>query len=127
MWSYSHSSCTLEAGPELCPKCKTGKGFIKNSSIKLPKQKIIQVLLDSGSDGDRKERLKAILTRQDKFKSHGIRQMGFSIQKEKEASRLIFLNTAIASMLPYNQRLLNIKIPRTNQLLTSYLVQKPWR
>ena len=39
----------LDAGPELSPKCKTGNGFIKTSSIKLTKQKIIQVLLDSGS------------------------------------------------------------------------------
>ena len=42
----------LEAGPELSPKCKTGKGYIKTSSIKLLKQKVIRVLLNSGSDGD---------------------------------------------------------------------------
>jgi len=37
----------LEAGPELCPKCKTGRGCIKTSSIKFPKIKIIRVLLNS--------------------------------------------------------------------------------
>ncbi len=45
-------AAVLEAGSELSPKCKTGKGCIKTSSIKLPKRKIIRVLLDSGSDGD---------------------------------------------------------------------------
>ena len=57
--NFQHDTCgvtavaaVLEAGPELCPKCKTGKDCIKNSSIKLPKQNIILVLLDSGSDGD---------------------------------------------------------------------------
>ena len=45
-------AAVLEAGPELSPKCKTGKGCIKTSSIKLPKQKTIQDFLDSGSDGD---------------------------------------------------------------------------
>jgi hypothetical protein len=55
-------AAVLEAGPELCPKfqnakkCKSGK--------KVPKRKIIQVLLDSGSDGDlmfhKKDHTKAI-------------------------------------------------------------------
>jgi hypothetical protein len=31
----------LVAGPEICPKCKTGKVCIKNSIIKLPKQRTI--------------------------------------------------------------------------------------
>jgi hypothetical protein len=44
-------AAVLEAGPELIPKCKTGKFCIETSSIKLPKRKIIRVLLDSGSDG----------------------------------------------------------------------------
>ena len=59
-------SAVLEAGPELRPKCKTGKFCIKTRSKKNPKRKIIRVLLDSGLDGDlmfhKKEQLKAIPT-----------------------------------------------------------------
>ena len=39
-------------GPELRPKCKTGKFCIKSSRKKGQNEKIIRVILDSGLDGD---------------------------------------------------------------------------
>ncbi len=70
------------------------------SSNKATKEKLIQVLLDSGSDGDLLFHEKgtpkhfSYLTRQ--VHAHGIRRMGSSKQKEEASSQLGFLNTATA-------------------------------
>ena len=58
--SLQHEKCgvtaivaEIKAGPELRPTCNKNKYCkSKSSSKKVPKQKIIRVLLDSGSDGD---------------------------------------------------------------------------
>ena len=70
--SSQHDTCgvtamaaVLEAGPELCPKCKNKNKYFK-SSRKARKRNLIRVLLDSGLDGDlmfhKKEHTRAIPT-----------------------------------------------------------------
>ena len=99
------------------------------SSRKVPKQKIIQVLLNSGSAGDLMFHKNGAhkgypyLTR--KVPKSWSTSNRISTQKEKVASRLIFLNIAILRLSTYSLKLLKPKKPRKNQFLTSLLVPKP--
>jgi hypothetical protein len=52
MWSYSRSSCTRGRRKSFAQNVKLENFALKLVVKKLPKRKIIQVLLDSGSDGD---------------------------------------------------------------------------
>ncbi len=70
------------------------------SSNKAIKEKLIRVLLDSGSDGDllfhEKGHPSTSPTWLGRYHAHGIRRMEYSKQKEEASSRLSSLNTAIA-------------------------------
>ena len=70
---------------------KYGQAHHHKSSKKATKEKLIRVLLDSGSDGDL-----LIHQKGSRCHDHGIRQMESSTQKEGASSQLGFLNTAIA-------------------------------
>ena len=50
--------------------------------------------------------------------------MGFSTQKEKVAYRLNSVNIALVRLLTYSLKILNMKKPWNNQLLTSILCTK---
>ena len=80
---------------------QTGKDCIKTSSIKLPKQNIIRVLLNSGSDGDLMFHEKGAkkLSLPDKANSKVLEYVKWDFPHEgKRKFQVDFVNTAIVSL-----------------------------